>query len=222
MKLRDFRGLIANMPVDCQAFTTKKATWNTHIARQDRAGKVVEAIFGPFEKVTISRHDLRHYAAGLDLDTFVVATLLWGHPSGMRGNNVSRTADKFENLTAHLAETARTRSIGDWRSHYQQVRALSGVGLSTYTKFLAFLSVKIHSFTALILDDRIVSIISDNLFDELHALEGKRRHNPQGWYPEYLSCLDQLAGSLGVSSESVESFLFEFGLNLKESNTRFS
>lgn len=216
MRLRDYRSLIANMPVDSQAFTPKKSTWKTHIDKQDRAGRAIEAVFGPWEKVTISRQDLRNYAAGSDLDRFAMATILWGYPRGMRGNHVSKIAERFEKLVEHLAETARVRTVEDWPAQYGQVDEFSGVGLSTYTKFLTFLSIKIHSFSALILDERIVRIIGGRIFDELNVLGDKRQDKPQDWYPDYLSCLHELASSFGVSSEAIEFFLFEFGLNLKQ------
>ena len=220
MRLRDFRDLIANMPVEAQAFTAKRANWESHIARQGRAGSALAAIFGQSEKVTISRRDLRNYAARPDLEQFAMATILWGYPSGMRGNNVLRIAESFADLTAHLENTLREHSVDDWRTHYRPVGALSGIALSTYTKFLAFLSIEIHSLPALILDDRIIRIIGDRLFEELEVLGNKRRNNSHDWYPEYLSCISQLASSFDVSSESIEFFLFEFGLNLKQPDTK--
>jgi len=148
-----------------------------------------------------------------------MATILWGYPHGMRRNHVFQIAERFELLTEHLREALRRGAIDNWRAHYQGVADLKGVGLSTYTKFLAFLDIKIDSFPALILDDRIIRIIGDRLFDESHALGGKSRHKPHDWYPEYLGCFDQLASAFDVSSESIEFFLFEFGLNLKQANT---
>ncbi|MGB2640243.1 MAG: hypothetical protein WAN32_14940 [Candidatus Acidiferrum sp.] len=208
------------MPLESQAFTAKRANWESHLAREGRAGKALAVIFGASEKVTISRRDLRNYAAGSDLDKFAMATILWGYPRGMRGNHVSKIAERFETLVKHLTATARIRSVEDWPAQYREVDELSGVGLSTYTKFLTFLSIKIHSFSALILDERIVRIIGDRIFDELNVLGGKRPHNPQDWYPDYLSCLHELASSFGVSSEAIEFFLFEFGLNLKQPDVR--
>ena len=219
MRLSDFRNLISNMPVRAQAFTAKKINWESHLNSASPAGAVFQQIFGPHDEITISRQDLREHANSSRLDEFVVATILWGYPNGMRGNNVTRIVGRLAQLKDHLNQIARGRAVSDWQEHYQSVRAIGGVGLSTYTKLLAFLCVEVHGLPALILDERIVRIIFDKRFEELQVLGDKSRYNPQDWYPEYLQCINEVASSMNVSPESIEFFLFEFGLNLKMSTT---
>src|SRR6202011_5816237 len=91
--------------------------------------------------------------------------------------------------------------------------SISGVGLSTHTKFLTFLLVPVHGHSALILDDRIIRIVQSGIFQELVPLHGLK--NAVRSYPHYLECMHGLAGDLTVSAERLEFFLFEFGLNLK-------
>ncbi len=214
MRLSSFRDLIAKMPISCQAFTSKRSTWEPHINRYDVAGEALTAIFGMSGEVTLSRSDLRSLACKPDLAQFVMATIIWGYPRGMRGNHVSSVISHLGSLTA-LISTARTQPVLDWSSHFEKVVPIAGIGLSTYTKFLSFLSVQIQGHTALILDDRIIRISNGGLFEELAPLRGLKEHNAVRSYPEYLVCIHSLARSFEVSAEGIEFFLFEFGLNLK-------
>jgi hypothetical protein len=158
--------------------------------------------------------DLRGFASKQDLTNFVMATIIWGYTSGMRGNHVRNLIRHLGPLTLLLAE-ARTQPVMDWSTHYEKVRPIAGIGLSTYTKFLNFLSVQVHGHAALILDDRIIRIANQSVFDELSPLRGLNNSNAARSYPSYLMCMHNVASSLDVAAEALEFFIFEFGLNLK-------
>jgi hypothetical protein len=103
----------------------------------------------------------------------------------------------------------------DWYTHYRAVKPIAGIGLSTYTKLLSFLSVQVHGHSALILDERIITIANHGVFEELAPILDLSAHNAVSHYPQYLSCIHSLAKELAVSAEKIEFFLYEFGLNLK-------
>jgi len=217
MRLSEFTNLIANMPVSRQAFTSKHATWTKHVRDDNEAGNALRAIFGNSHEVTLSRNDLRGLASKSSMAQFVMATIIWGYPSGMRGNHVAKLTENrknFEKLT-QLLTAARRRQVKDWSAHYELVGEIAGVGLSTYTKFLNFLSVQVHGNSALILDDRIIRVANKRIFEELGPIHSLSAQNAVRSYPQYLSCISNLAIKLAVSAEQIEFFLFEFGLNLK-------
>ena len=214
MRLSEFRSLVANMPVGYQAFASKRSIWASHVNRNDNAGDALRAIFGTLREVTLSRSDLRSFACKPDLAQFVMATIIWGYPRGMRGNHVANLISHLSLLT-QLLSAARTQPVAEWGTHYAKVRPIVGIGLSTYTKFLSFLSVQVQGHTALILDDRIIRVANQGIFEELTPLQGLSYDNAPRSYPQYLECIHGLADSLGVSPEKIEFFLFEFGLNLK-------
>ena len=143
-----------------------------------------------------------------------MATIIWGYPGGMRGNHVRNLIRHLGPLTQLLAE-ARTQTIVEWSTHYAKVGPIAGIGLSTYTKFLNFLSVQVHGHAALILDDRIIRIANQSVFEELAPLRGLNSRNAASSYPSYLMCMHSVASGLDVPAEAIEFFLFEFGLNLK-------
>jgi Putative 8-oxoguanine DNA glycosylase OGG-like protein len=216
MKLVAFKSLIANMPVSRQSFDSKRSTWSSCAENNGLASRALASIFGTSDQITVSRSDLRCLGRQADLADFVVATIIWGYPSGMRGNHDSTLMKNIESVM-RLLNAARSRHIANWESHYAEVRRakVAGLGLSTYTKFLNFLSVKVEGYPALILDDRIIKVSRQRVFEELGTLRELTYDKAPRAYLRYLACLHKLARKFQVSAESIEFFLFEFGLNLK-------
>lgn len=169
--------------------------------------------FGTSDMVTLSRSDLRDLAEKLDLAQFVMATIVWGYTSGGRGKNIANLIKAFDELRELLSE-ARTQTVPEWNIHYEKVKKIKGIGLSTYTKFLNFLSVEVQGHTALILDARISRVAREGIWKELAPLE-LSNSNAVHRYPCYLKQMHSVANSLEVSPEALEFFLFEFGRNLK-------
>jgi hypothetical protein len=217
MRLADFSDLISNMPVSNQAFASKGSTWSRHINGDDAASVALRSIFNAHDitskNIFLSRSDLSDLALKPNLAEFVMATIVWGYPRGMRGHN-------FRNVTNHLDALCRILSdarspISDWISHYKDVRAIPGIALSTYSKLLHFMSANVEGHKALILDQRIIEVVQQNSFEELACLRRLNSTNASRLYPKYLECMDDAASRLSLPPEKLEFFLFEFGLHLK-------
>lgn len=151
-----------------------------------------------------------------------MAAILWGYekPSDLRGTNLAdflTDPTHLSNLT-QLLISARGQPIADWDSHFKKVVPIKGIGLSTYTKFLNFLSIKVHGHTALILDSRIVQVIQwdQAIFVELSPLQGLKESNKDRIYPLYLRCIHEISEGLRVPAENMEFFLYNFGGTLKD------
>ncbi len=214
MRLVDFVPLISNMPVGNQAFASKSSTWSPYDQGQDLAGAALRSVFGGSNEVFLSRSDLRMLALKDELAEFIIATAIWAYPGGMRGHNFASLVYHLRDLS-QLLKLARSEPISDWLSHYDRVKPIKGVGLSTYTKLLHFLSVEVQGHTAEILDQRIIDVARSKVFDELASLKDLRPDNAPQNYLEYLECLQNLGKQLSVPTENIEIFLFEFGLHLK-------
>jgi len=165
-------------------------------------------IFGDADSVCVSRDDLREWARAENLDCLVMGTLLWGYPDGMRGNHASNISDNLAALTGLLGE-ARL-GISNWKEHFDKVESISGIGLSTYTKFLNFLSASVCGKSALILDKRIIVVAKSRAFRDFTGSFTALR------YPTYLERMHSIADALEVEAENLEFFFFEFGLYLKQ------
>ena len=221
MQLSEFRNLIEIMPVSYQASASKCSTREKHLRESNKASEALRSVLGVFgtkDMIILSRRDLRDLAHKSNLEQFVMATIVWGYTSGGRGKNVANLMSDLAELTGLLSE-ARDHEIADWKKHYEAVERIKGIGLSTYSKFLNFLSVNVHGDQALILDDRIIRVLSQGVWQELGALRELSK-NPVRSYPSYLIEMNSVADSLRVSPEALEFFLFEFGLNLKPQSSR--
>ncbi len=114
MQLSEFQVLIGQMPVRQQAFRSKRATWAPF--EQHEAIRVVLADlfdkFGKSDEVFLSRGDLFELAQSNDLSPFVLGTIIWGYPRGMRGNHFRDLLQHFNKLLSLLA-AARDAGITD-------------------------------------------------------------------------------------------------------------
>jgi len=211
--MKKFRQLIQAMPLNEQAFTSKKSTWIKFMKGRSRVPDILTRIFDGKDEVQISRKDLFYLAKQDDLGYFIVATILWGYPRGMRGNHFQSLMSQIEELNIALIEASN--GITDWLKHYDKIKKIDGVGLSTYSKFLYFLEAKIEGSNALILDNRISDTINKGVFKEFHSMGHVSYNNAVSKYLEYLKIIDKISHDLNADSGNVEMFIFEFGQNLK-------
>jgi hypothetical protein len=210
LNLSQFKTLIKAMPTEYSGATVSDeiSDWADILQRRDRAGRALRSIFDKKDSVELCRGDLKKLAKEKNLDRFVMATLLWGYPSGMRNTYAADIADNLPTLVTLLG-TAR-RGIKNWSEHFEQLKRIRGISLSTYSKLLYFLSVKVDGYAALILDARIRKVGKDEVFEEFSGRFTELQ------YPAYLKQMHSIAKMLDVLPESLEFFLFLFGRNLKQ------
>ena len=208
------------MPVAAHAFTCQRKNWAAYFDRRWSFGKALSELFGSAPEITLSRSDVRNLARERALDVFVVATLLWGYPSGMRGTHVVDIRNSFRDLK-NVLQAALTQEI-TWTEQCARVAGVHGVGLSTYTKFLTFLGAQIDGHVAMILDSKIVRLVEREAFSEMAPIREITYENGLVRYPEYLGWIHSTARELDVPTENLELFLFEFGGNLKDVTTPVS
>ena len=102
----------------------------------------------------------------------------------------------------------------------RDIKEISGLGLSTITKFTHFLDSTINGNKSVILDIQIIEAIKSNRFDDFNEFLGITYANAQNYYPKYLEKIDSISSSLNATRDQVEMFLFTFGRNLSPvSNT---
>lgn len=216
MELRAFARLIKVLPVSYQAGTSKWSTWQK-FEHLHRVGPALKGLFGPDEKLVLSRDDLRELGRDDDLAPFVVATIVWGYPSGMRGANFASLAETISQITRKLKHVQK-RGVPNWQKHYEKL-GFYGVGISTWSKLLNFLDVQVENHKALILDDRIINVLKERVFEELESIQIIRRDNAHKTYPQYIEKMHELASRYKVDPEALEMFVFSFGPTLKRPKT---
>jgi hypothetical protein len=217
-EMKRFKNLIASMPVNEQAFTSKRETWEKYVEDFPALTDMISSVFGHRSSVEISRQDLFELAEKLRIRDFIFSTILWGYPAGMRGNHFPNILKNLNKIEEALNTCTKNKNIRNWRNHYLSVIAIDGLGLSTYTKFLYFLKMRIENYPALILDLRLIDVFRKGVFHEFRELRGIRYDNAPALYPSYLQLIETTSIKYDLVPDNVEMFLFEFGGNLKFRN----
>jgi hypothetical protein len=216
--MKRFKNLVANMPVNEQAFTSKRATWEKYVKDFPVLNDMIDGVFGHSSIVEISRQDLFELAEKQKVREFIFSTILWGYSAGMRGNHFPGILRSLSRIEEALSKCIENKNIKNWKDHYQPVTAIDGLGLSTYTKFMYFLKMRIENYPALILDLRLIDVFNKGIFNEFRELKGIRYDNAPDLYPRYLQLMETTATMYDLMHDNVEMFLFEFGGNLKLRN----
>lgn len=204
--LANYIDLIRNMPVKDHSFKVNTKSWNIENALVQ---EILEYYYGPFR---LRREDLKRE---LPIKEFIIKTLMWGYPTTGRGNNIARILEKenFGRLVELLQKFKKEKSIDSIIIEIE-TSFIDGCSLSTMSKFLYFLDIQIDGYPALILDRRIVDVLSSREFEELSVLYSINNYNSFHMYGDYLKGMSEAADRLGVSPEKLEMFLFIFGRNL--------
>lgn len=218
LKMRKFRDLIANMPLNEQAFTSKKRTWEKYVTEFPFLNDLIDCVFGQRSNVEISRQDLFELSEKQKIKEFIFSTIIWGYPAGMRGFHFSSIMRNISAIEKVLTICFDNKNICNWESHHRTVSSIEGLGLSTYTKFLYFLKMRIENYPALILDLRLIDVFKKGVFSEFRELKRIRYDNAPDLYPKYLQLMETTATKYDLTYDNLEMFLFEFGGNLKIRN----
>ena len=92
MRLQIYSNLINQLPIEQQAIEVNLKNWNKYIPKNYK--KTFKGIFCNKDliirenTIQISRHDLFKEGEKKNIYRFILMTLMWGYPSGMRGKNI--------------------------------------------------------------------------------------------------------------------------------------
>lgn len=169
-----------------------------------------QTLFAGAPQIRITREWLHHAVVSDELRT--LAIILWGYPNGAR-------ASRHLHWLAQLPAVARAAAapLNGWGAYRSGFAAIGGLGISTISKFACFFNRRFlpagsdSMLPALILDRRILAVLGDKRWAELHPLATLTYPNAAARYLEYLRCLHDFAAKTGVQAEQLEFFLFAHG-----------
>jgi thermostable 8-oxoguanine DNA glycosylase len=210
MYLTNYTDLIKQLPYEQQAFETRKETWGKYKSSA-QFGLFFNEIFKS-NKVSFSRGEL-FMSSQNDFNSAVFSIVLWGYPRNMRGNSFSEVLKHLDVLKEMINEKNRltTQEFLKIRNDFKG----TGIGLSTLTKFLYFFNLYVDGYRCLILDRRIINVLSGEKFAELASLKSINEFNKEKLYVDYLKVMNDISNKLGYKVDQLELFLFMFGNNLK-------
>lgn len=210
MRITDFSNFIREIPYNYQSFDIKRDVWKNLLH-----DNFIDRIFEGNDIISISRYDLFNSVG--NMEEFIIKVLMWGYPTKGRGKNIENllNASNFDKLNSILAMSFHKGTITI--DEIKELLKIDGLGLSTLSKFLYFMRLKIDSLTTLILDQRVISTLNSGKYSdpEIEKFGSLKYENAIDFYFDYLSFSHELAKQINAEIDQIEMFLFEYGSNLK-------
>ena len=223
MNISDYKNLIDNMPVEGHAFTIKKKNWERFFKLTE-----IKEVFDK-DEIIISRKDLFKLAKDQKkTKEFIVKVLMWGYPTGGRGNNMKNLLQEksYKALVDFIDDNEIRNSNNQVENIKNKIKELKknggkGLGISTISKLLYFLKVKIAGKLSVILDQRIIDVLNKAEFKDFEELKDiKMTSSISKYIDNYYQFLEKIASvnkDLAIKDVGkIEMFLFIFGGNLKD------
>lgn len=131
IKLSSLQTLIINMPLELQASRSKLSIWTSVCSVHITALTDLSEQFSDGKTIVVSRSDLRRLAAQNDLTQYVLATVIWGYSSGMRGKRIEQILASSRSSQDHgqhrLAGHRQNHSNGSRATGWRLAGSLSGL-----------------------------------------------------------------------------------------------
>jgi hypothetical protein len=218
MNIDTFKILISNLPVRQQSFATKRTTWLKAENEISWLKQLNDILFGDQPTLTISRQEIFETE---NLREQIIKTIYWGYTGGMRGNhfvNILKHIELIENTFKDLKKISKP-TTDDFNNLSLTFKAVSGLGLSTYSKLIYFLHLTFNDNPCLILDQRLIDVFSSKTYSDFNQISGIRYVNAEKKYLNFLQLTNEISKRFKTEGENIEQFLFIFGNNLKTNMT---
>ena len=203
-----YQNLIKEIPVLKQSAKIKSDVWSK-IPYNDKE-EIEDDIFGSTPIVEITREDIFKEN---NTKKKIIMILMWGYPTGGRGSNISNVLTQLAKLEKTLGTIKdKNLTVNNFQNCVQQFNGVSGLGISTWSKFLYFFNVKIDSKSCLIYDHKIVKSLNRKQFNELGLKIWKQNADE---YLEYINLIESLANGKNFDPAQMELFLFYFNYSYK-------
>ncbi len=135
---------------------------------------------------------------------------MFAFSSGNSFNGVLENTHKLKKLI----QVSQNLTVQDFDNITKAFKG-TGIGLSTLSKILYFFSIRMDGNKCLIHDSRIINVLNNGKFLELHSLIHVSEFNKVKYYSTYLKIMAEISDINGYSVDQLELFLFMFGNSLK-------
>jgi|WetSurMetagenome_2_1015567.scaffolds.fasta_scaffold267617_2 hypothetical protein len=223
VKITEYEELLWNIPVEKQAFVTKRETWEKRLKILDNKNackKIIQNLFGDRSEIEITRGEILE--ADDDTSEKLVKILLWGYPSGGRGENIQELFKNIKNIEKTLDDIRDLQkkkgflTEDDYKLTVKEFEKINCLGISTWTKFLYFFNIKIEEYPCVIFDRQICNSLNRNQIEEFSDIKDiKHTEDDYVRYLQYVSKCTHVFKSRKISQDKIELFLFYFNNHFK-------
>tara|TARA_B110000116_G_C16711886_1_gene524845 strand:+ start:89 stop:793 length:705 start_codon:yes stop_codon:yes gene_type:complete len=209
-KITTYTELIKKLPEREHFIVIKKETWSKRFPKFK--SDIIK--WDKDDSIEISRGELFDLARKNKItEKFVIKVLMWGYPTGGRGNNIKTLLqERMNEIVTKLNNYKEKPFIKT--EELKDGLEIKGLGLSTMSKFLYFLKIDIDAKDnrSVILDQRIIDVVNDKVFDDFDLPKITSYNAPKS-YSKYLEKVSKVAKEVDTECTPgmLEMFLFIFG-----------
>jgi len=207
--IKKYKKLIQALPVKKQASLIKKEVWKKRF--REKLSPIVSVLFSKNDEIVISREDILKEN---DCRKKIIMILMWGYPTGGRGNHIQDALESIDGLCENLFKIKDKSLTKDKAKNLiQQFDCIKGLGPSTWSKLLYFFNISVDFRKCQIFDIKIVNSLNKIQFKEFNRTDWNQQNIDD--YFEYLELTNSLSQKLNASPDQLENFLFHYNLGYK-------
>ena len=226
--IKKYEEIIKSIPVRNHSVIVRKENWIKNDSLHTRLTKnnqfqnnnddllnTLKTIFKNAQngQIEISREDIFKEE---DLEKKLIMVLLWGYPTGGRGNNIAdilysrnelipRISDFIENHEKMINSKDFKNLFYTQNKNGEKREKIKGIGLSTMSKILYFFEIKIDNNPCLIYDSQIHLSLQRNQIDEFYDYPWKKNYAS---FFHYLEVINKCSEEIKTEPDALELFLF--------------
>ncbi len=222
MTLEDLKSIIINIPVMNQISVVNLDSWKNKFTTNKECEKDFDSICRDYpsaltNKVELTRDDILREQ---DPKRKIIMTLMWGYPTGGRGQNIMKVLAKIDDLNAILTKSERSIPKQEFYQLLDEFKKIDGLGPSTWSKLLYFFQYTIDENKCQIYDLKIVDSLNERKhIKEISELTHVFKHDKAEDYLIYIKTINDWARRLDADDcllpDKLELFLFYYNLNYK-------
>lgn len=216
MTIFDYKNLIGQLPYFENGYEIMRSTWKNSEEEFQDLFRFNDNIFGTKDVITINRTDLFETSFENPKD-FILKTLYWSFPKGMKGLNFQRIIHRLNAITSDLQALNQNFSIEDGLKRLCKYQSLGAKGI---TSLLYFTGLKSDfGIRPLILNPEIIQVLNRGQFEEFRDYKDINTENWDDYYAAFIQTCHNVAQQAHVKPDQIEFFLQTFGAQLTPVNT---
>lgn len=226
--IKKYEEIVKSVPVRNHSVIVRKENWikndslHTRLTKNNQFQNNNDDLLNSLEKIfknaqngqiEISREDIFKEE---DLEKKLIMVLLWGYPTGGRGNNIAdilysrnelipRISDFIENHEKMINSKDFKNLFYTQNKNGEKREKIKGIGLSTMSKILYFFEIKIDNNPCLIYDSQIHLSLQRNQIDEFYDYPWKKNYAS---FFHYLEVINKCSEEIKTEPDALKLFLF--------------
>ena len=233
--IKKYEEIIKSIPVRNHSVIVRKENWikndslHTRLTKNNQFQNNNDDLLNTLKTIFINAQNGQIEISREDIfkeehrEKKLIMVLLWGYPTGGRGNNIAdilysrnelipRISDFIENHEKMINSKDFKNLFYTQNKNGEKGEKIKGIGLSTMSKILYFFEIKIDNNPCLIYDSQIHLSLQRNQIDEFYDYPWKKNY-PSFFH--YLEVINKCSEEIKTEPDALELFLFHYNMHFK-------